>query len=707
MSHPKEIDKSIATDTIIDEINSSPNDEQIDSISFTSEELQTTICIEGESSNSTNESYCSNIIEESEYKPDVPTEFVPVVNSVFKSLNLAVKMYTDYAEMASFHTRLSSQSKYNSQIIKEKYVICNRGGKDKPKPCDMLATSSVKRKPNSNKIITGCTTKIIFENFYGTTDYNVKKFFEMHNHPLESIEERPYTRKARKMSYSEKEFVVRASKAKIGPTMAHKIRVILKGGYEYVGAKVTNYKNLRRGVNRILCYKDAQIMINKMNDRRDHYQNYSFEFLCDGDLLAAMFWADEREKAFYAEFGEVISFDATFRTNKYKMVFVPFTAVDHHKKSVTAGAGLPSRETIESYEWLLKDFLRAHEGKAPKIVLTDQDAAIKQAITGDLFKNKDFKKRFNKLVWNMHIKPDEFEKKWDLIINEFNLEDKRWFNDMFELRDKWIPAYFSDTRMSGLMKTTSRSESMNSFFNTYSQSGNLLLNFMMNYDTAIQKQRNTQQELDHQTKKKEIYKEFEVEIKLPTNDVKCTCEHFNRFGTLCRHAFNILMKHGIKEIPEQYIENHWRKDVISRHYNFGRHVYDTGDSEINRRVNQAYYNFEARLEYVRKNKEKMDLFVKKTESMLKEYENDPTNELQKNRTDVEEVGKLMGITIPKDIDINVPNVQSNKGCGKKSRIQSAAEIAYKNSNKQTRRCSGCGERAPHNLRTCPIKLAAE
>nr|KAJ0206020.1 hypothetical protein LSAT_V11C500287390 [Lactuca sativa] len=108
-----------------------------------------------------------------------------------------------------------------------------------------------------------------------------------------------------------------------------------------------------------------------MNDRRDHYPNYSFEFLRDGDMLDAMFWADEREKAFYAEFGEVISFDATFRTNKYKMVFVPFTAVDHQKKSVIVGVGLLSRETIESYEWLIKAFLRAHEGKAPKIVLTD------------------------------------------------------------------------------------------------------------------------------------------------------------------------------------------------------------------------------------------------------------------------------------------------------------------------------------------------
>ncbi|KAL7599511.1 hypothetical protein Lser_V15G23997 [Lactuca serriola] len=152
------------------------------------------------------------------------------------------------------------------------------------------------------------------------------------------------------MSYYEKEFVVRASKAKNGPTMAHKIRAVLKGGYEYVGAKVTDYKNLRKGVNRILCYKDAQIMINKMNDRRDHYPNYSFEFLRDGDLLPAMFWTDEREKCFYAEVGEVISFDETFRTNKYKMVFVPFTVVDHYKKSVTVGVGLLSRETIESYE---------------------------------------------------------------------------------------------------------------------------------------------------------------------------------------------------------------------------------------------------------------------------------------------------------------------------------------------------------------------
>jgi hypothetical protein len=98
------------------------------------------------------------------------------------------------------------------------------------------------------------------------------------------------------------------------------------------------------------------------------------------------------------------------------------------------------------------------------------------------------------------VKPEDFEIQWMELIKEYKLEEIRWFQDMFDLRMSWIPGYFNNISMCGLMKTTSRSESMNSFFNTYSQSGNLLLNFMMNYDTAIQKQRNTQQEDDRATK---------------------------------------------------------------------------------------------------------------------------------------------------------------------------------------------------------------
>lgn len=61
------------------------------------------------------------------------------------------------------------------------------------------------------------------------------------------------------------------------------------------------------------------------------------------------------------------------------MVFVPFTGIDNHNRCVTFGAGLLSNESIESYKWLLQKFKEAFV-QDPKVFVTDQDPAMKQAI---------------------------------------------------------------------------------------------------------------------------------------------------------------------------------------------------------------------------------------------------------------------------------------------------------------------------------------
>jgi hypothetical protein len=66
--------------------------------------------------------------------------------------------------------------------------------------------------------------------------------------------------------------------------------------------------------------------------------------------------------------------------NRYGLVFVPFTVIDHHKSSVTVGAGLLSTEDVGSYKWLLEHFLMAHGNKHPVLVLTDQCPSLKQAV---------------------------------------------------------------------------------------------------------------------------------------------------------------------------------------------------------------------------------------------------------------------------------------------------------------------------------------
>ena len=77
----------------------------------------------------------------------------------------------------------------------------------------------------------------------------------------------------------------------------------------------------------------------------------------------------------YAYFGDAVSFDTTFQTNKFEMPFA-----NHHKKTIIFGAALLYNETIESFVWLFNTFLTAMSNKHPSTIFTDQCAAMSAAI---------------------------------------------------------------------------------------------------------------------------------------------------------------------------------------------------------------------------------------------------------------------------------------------------------------------------------------
>ena len=61
----------------------------------------------------------------------------------------------------------------------------------------------------------------------------------------------------------------------------------------------------------------------------------------------------------------------------------------------------------------------------------------------------------------------------------------------------WIPAYFIDVCLSGLLRTTSRLESENAMFNKLVTKQLSLVEFSMRYDCAIEIQWDNQSALDH------------------------------------------------------------------------------------------------------------------------------------------------------------------------------------------------------------------
>ena len=58
------------------------------------------------------------------------------------------------------------------------------------------------------------------------------------------------------------------------------------------------------------------MLISKMENRKKHVPDFSFDYLVENAGLSAIFWADEVSKFNYLELCDVVSFDATYRTYK-------------------------------------------------------------------------------------------------------------------------------------------------------------------------------------------------------------------------------------------------------------------------------------------------------------------------------------------------------------------------------------------------------
>ncbi|GJX68542.1 FAR1-related sequence 5-like protein [Tanacetum coccineum] len=717
------------------------------------------------------------------YIPKVSAAVLLVKGNVYDSVDDCVVAYMKYAAEAGFVVRRSCQKRMLNGDVRQKYLVCNRMGCPKGIHVDTLDLgNSDKQKRNSNLHITGCKARAVFNLDTCTRKFVLKVFDTIHNHELEREEYKHLSKTERQLTYMEKAFIVKAASVNIGATRAHHLLTGINGSYLLVHGTTVDFKNFFRSVNCYIGDIDAQMLIHKMENRKKHVSDFSFDYLVDNAELTAIFWADEVSKYNYREFGDVVLFDATFKINKYNMVFVPFTAIDNHRKCVTVVAGLLKNETTKSYIWLLKAFMKAF-GKAPSIVVTDQDGAMRNAIEAEfggskhrlcmwhitqklpakicakIYDETDFKEKLNKIVWNMYIGPEEFEYRWGKLMEEFKLENHKWLTKMFNIRSTWIPAYFIDSSLCGLMRTTSRSESENSFFSHFTNSGLTLMNFMNCFETAMEKQRHVQERMDHKTidtvpKLKTllkierhasnvytrslfelVQKEIFVGLFYCQIDSKCLVEGSevciikespyvyempnkkkkkpqsvdkgndkadknDKVDMFFKKdgLYKVLQSNdNVEMIPQQYILRRWTKNLIPASLRNKRNRYGEKNVVVENYANEATSIVDHCVHLLSKDEPRLGAFVEKLKSLKKEVEADCPNPPSKNKTD--NLEQLVGVPKPAAVDVNNPTVGSTKG-RKKLRIKGGKEKAIEKSLKGRNSCSLCGG-TDHNKRTCP------
>ncbi|XP_057811459.1 protein FAR1-RELATED SEQUENCE 5-like [Salvia miltiorrhiza] len=359
----------------------------------------------------------------------------------------------------------------------------------KPDSKKDISESSVQKKIRRRKPSTrnGCKARIT-ATLNDDGNYVFTSFSELHNHSLVTEDVRHLMKFNRKMDESHQMIMLKCAKSNIGPVRAFRIFKELVGSFEEVGCTSKDFKNLSYSMNSYADGVDAQLLLDRFLSKRKTDECFKCEYLVDEThKVKSLFWSDAVAVQNYSLFGDAVSFDATYTTNRYDMIFAPFTGKDNHGGCVTFGAGLLTREDVNSYSWILKQFIECM-GTAPAMIITDQDPTLKiavenvmpntrhrfcmwhimmklaQKLSNSLREDAELKSEIHSVVWSELDEPVDFERKWTEVLDQYELTDNTWLADMFSLRSYWIPAYFRDLSMSGLFRTTSLSESENSFF---------------------------------------------------------------------------------------------------------------------------------------------------------------------------------------------------------------------------------------------------
>ncbi|PWA73549.1 FAR1 DNA binding domain, Zinc finger, SWIM-type, MULE transposase domain, FHY3/FAR1 family [Artemisia annua] len=353
----------------------------------------------------------------------------------------------------------------------------------------------------------------------------------------------------------------------------------------------------------------------------------------------------------------------------------------------------------------------------------------------DLAKDETFKRRISDIVWTDRIEPEEFEDLWELLLVDFDLKSHEWLLDMYNLRHKWIPAYYRNELMSGLMRTSFRSESENNAYGRLTSIDLTLWEFYNHFDSVVGCQKFAQRKNDHDSRytipdfhtelliekeaselytrvsdvdsgKKyviqdtgedekisrrhrivkgkslydvfyEVHQLFHVLCKPSEEFYQCTRKHFESYGLLCRYIFYVIRLSKVKTFPRKYVLRRWSQDSLPP----ASVIQASGDTpdmilrEIFKSVEYCVNRYANEPELLQKFRDHQVQLMAKADADVP---------IPKKTNKRDRLASILGVSQPEEIVVNIPKQVSTKGSRK--RIKSSIERSMNPSGKRRKNC---------------------
>lgn len=722
--------------------------------------------------------------------PYVPNDVKPRVGMIFQSIEEAYSFYKSYAKIAGFGVRRGScKYKHNEKdkVLVSKMFLCYKGGTyvDKAQIYKetslgqhsvlhvvgetQKATCSTKgTKRRRNILREECPALMRIKLIVGEK-WEVAKFVEGHSHAGLTPRKTHFLRSHRQVSSCHKSLIETFGQANIRTSQLMSVLEIESGGLQNIGCIERDIRNEIGTIRQERKLHDAQLLIEHFRDMKELNPSFYYAFEEDEEgRLKHCFWADGLSRKAYHHFGDVVVFDTTYDTNEYSLVFAPFTGINHHKETTLFGCGFISDEKKESFLWLFRKWQEAMSDENPIMIFTDQDPAITKAIKqafpstchrycmwhimkkasvklGLTASKPEFLPFYN-CVWKSETS-DQFESSWDEVIKENNLQGNEWISNLYEIRHMWIPTYSNGIFSAGL-RSTQRSESINSFFDKYVSKKNSLMDFYVRFNRGVNRLRHNElasdrislhtkpklktqliieaQMADIYTRKlflcfqdevmkslncssriiledeshrvyvvKEVGKEQqgkEVIFHIVDYRAECECKLFENEGVPCWHILYVLRNEDVAKLPIHFILKRWTSRVVNEI------VFDSNDIQLCMDENETPPSKKIQL---------LQIFYKWIDiACMEEYFDEAKKRLgdigswllPNASIDASHSSQKVQQLLYKEVTIFPPKKAKTKGSGK--RLIDGKEKAMLKGN---RLCHGCNVRGvDHDKRNCPI-----
>ncbi|TVU13388.1 hypothetical protein EJB05_40441 [Eragrostis curvula] len=311
------------------------------------------------------------------------TPWIPQIGMTFSSAEEVGMFWVFYGGQIGFNVRkkYENRSDLDNVITSSRFVCSSQGYRAKDKRDHLTKVPRAETR-------TGCNVHMGIMLDRDSGHYILHDLVTEHNHMLQLPETTHLMPSQRKISKAQATDIDMADDSGIKPKEAHELASRYVGGISNLSYTCRDHRNyLRTKRQRELKYGEAASILRYFQNKIA--ENPSFQYALQLDVeeqITNIFWADAKMVIDYAHFGDVVTFDTTFGTNKDYRPFGVFVGFNQFRETTIFGAALMYDETCDSFRWLFSTFLAAHNHKEPRTIFTDQDVAMGKAIA-ELFLN--------------------------------------------------------------------------------------------------------------------------------------------------------------------------------------------------------------------------------------------------------------------------------------------------------------------------------